>query len=72
VKAGVILLNIEPWRRRDLLAYGLEVIGISLAYVAVKHSVNTVKPVLNGHFIIKRNFMLNGNIFKFFGYHSIP
>jgi hypothetical protein len=33
--------------------------------------VNTVKPVLNGPFI-KRNFVLNGNIFRSRDYHSIP
>jgi hypothetical protein len=31
---------------------------------------NTVKPVLNGPFI-KRNFILNGNIFRSPDYHSI-
>jgi hypothetical protein len=31
----------------------------------------TVKPVLNGPFI-KRNFVLNGNIFRSCDYHSIP
>jgi hypothetical protein len=33
--------------------------------------VYTVKPVLNGHFI-KRNFVLNGNIFRSREYQSIP
>jgi hypothetical protein len=32
---------------------------------------NTEKPVLNGPFI-KRNFVLNGNIFRSLDYHSIP
>jgi hypothetical protein len=32
---------------------------------------NTVKSVLNGPFI-KRNFVLNGNIFRSRNYHSIP
>jgi hypothetical protein len=31
----------------------------------------TVKPVLNGPFI-KRNFVLDGNIFSSRDYHSIP
>jgi hypothetical protein len=35
------------------------------------HPHNTVKPVLNGPFI-KRNFVLNGNIFRSRDYHSIP
>jgi hypothetical protein len=33
--------------------------------------IDTVKPVLNGPFI-KRNFVLNGNIFKSRDYHSVP
>jgi hypothetical protein len=32
---------------------------------------NTVKPLLNGPFI-RRNFVLNGNIFRSCDYHSIP
>jgi hypothetical protein len=32
---------------------------------------STVKPVLNGPFI-KRNFVLNGNIFRSRDYHSLP
>jgi hypothetical protein len=31
----------------------------------------TVKPVLNGPFI-KRNFVLNGNVFRFREYHGTP
>jgi hypothetical protein len=41
--------------------------------VRLKHVVNvyTVSPVLNGPFI-KRNFALNGNIFRSRDYHITP
>jgi hypothetical protein len=44
---------------------------LSLKSFYINAEINTVKPVLNGPFI-KRNFVLNGNIFRSRDHHSIP
>jgi hypothetical protein len=38
--------------------------------IQIQTEYNTVKPVLNGPFI-KRNFVLNGNIFRSLDYHKM-
>jgi hypothetical protein len=43
----------------------------AITHYFIKLRLNIVKPVLNGPFI-KRNSVLNGNIFRSRDYHSIP
>jgi hypothetical protein len=65
-----IVVNVSDDTISYMLLYGTD--GKETQFINPTAKVgNTVKPVIKGHFI-KRNFVLNGNILRSRGYHSVP